>query len=65
MAIVETYNVDGAIVHINDDYIKSREESEEIMERVSAIILRQLNAQHNAKKMKEIKKQKEQDDDTA
>ncbi|HBI71640.1 MAG TPA: hypothetical protein DDY59_00425 [Lachnospiraceae bacterium] len=54
MAVVKTMNIDGAIVNVHDDYIRSREESEEIMQRVSDIILRQLNAQHNAKRFKEM-----------
>ena len=54
MAVVKTMNIDGAIVNVHDDYIRSREESEEIMQRVSDIILRQLNAQHNAKIFKEM-----------
>jgi hypothetical protein len=53
MAVVETYNIDGAIVRINDQYIRSREESEKAMERAADIIFRQLNAQHRAKKLKE------------
>ena len=53
MAVVETMNIDGAIVRIHDDYIQSREESEEIMKRVAAIFLSQLNAQHNAKRLSE------------
>lgn len=54
MAVIETMNIDGAIVRVHDDYIRSREESEEIMQRVSDIILRQLNLQHNAKRFKEM-----------
>ena len=54
MAIIETYNIDGAIVHVHNDYIRSREESEEIMKRVADIIFRHLNAQHNAKRFKEL-----------
>lgn len=53
MAIIEEMNIDGAIVRIHDDYIKSREESEEIMQRVTDIILKQLNAQHRAKNNKQ------------
>ncbi len=54
MAIVETMNIGGAIVNIHDDYIRSREESIEILNRVGEIMYRQLNAQHNAKRMKEL-----------
>jgi hypothetical protein len=54
MAIVETMNMCGAIVRVHDDYIRSREESEEIMQRVADIILRQLNIQHNARRVKEM-----------
>ena len=56
MAVVETMNIDGAIVRIHDDYIRSREESEEIMQRVADIFLRQLNAQHNAKRLMDVHK---------
>lgn len=54
MAVVETMNIDGAIVRIHDDYIQSREESEVIMQRVADIILRQLNVQHNDKRFREM-----------
>lgn len=43
--IVETLKIDGAVVRIYDDYIQTHEESEAIMQRVSDIILRQLNAE--------------------
>lgn len=54
MAVIETMNIDGAIVRVHDDYIRSREESEEIMQRVSDIILRQLYLQHNTKRFKKM-----------
>lgn len=54
MAVVETMKMDGAIIRIHDDYIQSREESEEIMQRVADIILRQLNVQYNAKRLTEL-----------
>ncbi len=53
MAIIETMNIGGAIVNIHDDYIKSREESIEILNRVGDMMYRQLRAQHNAKRYKE------------
>lgn len=55
MALIESYNIDGAIVSIHDDYIQSSEESEKIMDRVTDNIFRQLNAQHRAKSIKELK----------
>jgi hypothetical protein len=59
MAVIEEWNIDGAIVRIHDDYIRSREESVEILQRVADNILRQLNAQHNAKRYKELNEQNE------
>nr|WP_308743504.1 hypothetical protein [uncultured Anaerocolumna sp.] len=56
MAVVEEWNIDGATVRIHDDYIRSREESVEILQRAADIILRQLHAQHCAKKQKELNK---------
>ncbi len=53
MAVVKEMNIDGAMVRFHDDYIRSREESEEILQRVADIFLRQLNMQHNAKRFKE------------
>jgi hypothetical protein len=53
MAVIETINIDGAIVKFNDYYIRSRTESEELMQRAADIALKQLNAQHNAKRYKE------------
>ncbi len=57
MAVVKEWNIDGATVWVCDDYIRSREESEEIMERVTDLFMRQLYAQHIAKQQKEHNKQ--------
>lgn len=62
VAVIETCNIDGATVHVHDNYIQSREESEKIMERVSDIILRQLNAQHNGKRMNKLEKRAQKKD---
>ena len=59
MAVVKTLNIDGAIVRIHDDYIRSREESIEILQRVADRTLIALNAQYNAKRYKEDQEREE------
>jgi len=63
MAVVEEWNMDGAIVRIHDDYIKSRTESEEILQRVADNILCQLNAQHNANRYRRFSEQNDKTSD--
>ena len=65
MAVVLELNIDGATVKFRDDCLRSREESEEILQRVSDIILRQLNIQHNAKRFKEMQEREAEKDKTA
>jgi hypothetical protein len=60
MAVVLELNIDGATVKFRDNAIRSRDESEKILQRVSDMMLRQLNAQHNAKRFKELEKLKEE-----
>ncbi len=50
MAIIETYNIDGAKVEITDNAITSEEESLKIMERVTDIMFKSLNEQHRKKR---------------
>lgn len=59
MAVVLELNIDGAKVKFRDVAIRSREESEEILQRVADKMLRNLNMQHNAKRCKELEKLKE------
>lgn len=59
MAVVKEWNIDGATVRVHDDYIRSREESEKIMQRVTDLFMRQLYAQHIARQQKEHNEQKE------
>jgi hypothetical protein len=54
MAEVLTLNIDGATVKFRDDCLRSREESEEILQRVADRILIQLNVQYNAGRFKEM-----------
>lgn len=53
MAIIETYNIDGAKVEITDNAITSEEESLKIMERVTDIMFKSLNEQHRKKQQEE------------
>ena len=53
MAIIETYNIDGAIVEITDNSIQDEEESLRIMERVTDIMFKSLNEQHRKKQKEE------------
>lgn len=59
MAVVLELNIDGANVKFRDNAIRSREESIEICNRTADKILRNLNLQYNAKRYKELEKQKE------
>lgn len=65
MAVVETMNIGGATVRIHDDYIQSREESIEILNRVAQNMYRHLAAQHNAKRLKEMQALEQNKDKTA
>jgi len=65
MAVVLTLNIDGATVKFRDDCLRSREESEEILQRVADKILIQLNAQYNAKRFKEMQEKEAGLDKTA
>lgn len=47
MAVVAEYNVKGATVKIHDDFLKSKEESLEIMKTVEEKAYRALVAKHN------------------
>lgn len=60
MARVRTYNIDGAIAHINDEYVQSPEESEKALKRYTDIVYKALYAQHNAERMKKMKEQKDE-----
>jgi hypothetical protein len=48
MAVIEEFKIGNATVRIHDDYIRSREESEEILQRVADNMLRYLNAKKRA-----------------
>ncbi|MDF2609080.1 MAG: hypothetical protein K0R92_554 [Lachnospiraceae bacterium] len=50
--VVEEIKIKNATVKYNDASIKSREQSEENMQRAADIMLRHLNAKHNQVKPK-------------
>jgi len=53
MALIEEYKNGPTTVKIYDDYIKSREESIEILQRLTDKVLLHLNAKHNAKQIED------------
>jgi hypothetical protein len=60
MAVVLELNIDGAKVKFRDNAIRSREESEEILQRVADRMLQNLNLQHNAKRYKDYEKKEKE-----
>lgn len=57
MAVVLELNIGGAIVKFRDDNLRSREESEIILQRTADRILQELNNQYNAKRSLEAMKE--------